>query len=479
MHTREALVTLRAATQALSRVANLPERLASAKAVAELGAAEAAPALPATAVLEQVRARILEAARSQSGIRALDRRDLRDAAWLLWDAKMPMMRIAGLLDALFALARTRASARRNLIEAWLRDFSPQADGLAAAGQAIRLLLKESPDARLELWRQADRRFDLFDPHQGPRKLATWLVQGLEPVEHILDVTGFADPLRAVGGYMRAVQGEVLGLAAAALKGPVGPDALARLETYLAPDGALRFREPAGRGQVAQGLLAAWLTSGQEPSEDVRRSVQGFLLHHLGDPRIRPDAWREAGPEVTAVMRRWLTRASLKAFFTLISDHALDQHWRYREAFWLAYLEKGLIKDAWLGLGSKVHASARAVRELNGAYGRLSGASSDQSILLLQLGDVVFCEWSHSGALRAWSTGWKNAPLLGQAGYTRDMVTGLGLPFPPNPERGRGGAPDGKGLSHIGSDTGYWQGSAAELIARRTGVRLTKREWMPR
>jgi hypothetical protein len=35
-----------------------------------------------------------------------------------------------------------------------------------------------------------------------------------------------------------------------------------------------------------------------------------------------------------------------------------------------------------------------------------------------------------------------------------------------------------GLSHISSDTGYWQGSVAELIAKRTGIRLNQRQYMP-
>ena len=39
-------------------------------------------------------------------------------------------------------------------------------------------------------------------------------------------------------------------------------------------------------------------------------------------------------------------------------------------------------------------------------------------------------------------------------------------------RGSGGDPSGQGLSHIGSDTGYWQGSAAALIERHAGIRIT-------
>ena len=181
------------------------------------------------------------------------------------------------------------------------------------------------------------------------------------------------------------------------------------------------------------------------------------------------------------MRRWLTRASLSAFFELISDHAYDAHWRYREAFWSACLDKDETADAWLALGSKIHASARAVRELNSSYGRLEGAgvSGDQAVLLLKIKNLIFCEWSHNGKLRAWSGEWKNAPPLGLPSYTRADITGNGLPFPPNPKFGSKGAIDGTGLSHIGSDRSYWQGSAAELLARRARISLTQADWLPR
>ena len=45
--------------------------------------------------------------------------------------------------------------------------------------------------------------------------------------------------------------------------------------------------------------------------------------------------------------------------------------------------------------------------------------------------------------------------------------------------GSGGSADGMGLSHMGSDRGYWQGSVAELLARRAGIRLTEGDWTPR
>ena len=114
-----------------------------------------------------------------------------------------------------------------------------------------------------------------------------------------------------------------------------PDAdrsLKRALAFLAPKEILRFAEPKSRGEMARGLLNPWLEGANEPKELIRFQIQDFLLEHLGDPRLNAQRWQEAGEQATGLMRRWLTRASLKAFFSLISDHALDIHWRFERRF---------------------------------------------------------------------------------------------------------------------------------------------------
>jgi len=295
----------------------------------------------------------------------------------------------------------------------------------------------------------------------------------------LSASGFDDPLRASGGYIRAVQQEILAKASRLLTRPDADQSLKRVLAFLAPKGALRFAEPKSRGEMARSLLRPWLAGEGEPEEMIRFQIQDFLLDHLGDPRLKAQRWQEAGEQATSLMRRWLTRASLKAFFGLISEHALDAHWRYREAFWSACLEKDATVEAWLALGTRIHASARAVEDLKGAYARLDGASGDQAVLLLRVKNLIFCEWSHNGKLRAWPADWSNAPRLERKSYTRAELTGKGLPFPPNARFRSNGSADGMGLSHVGSDRNRWQGSAAELLARRTQIVLTPADWRPR
>jgi hypothetical protein len=475
-HAWQALERLGASVRLLPRASRLPAKSESAKAVDALKASDSAIALPADAVLDIIRNRLISV--SSEGGQYL-RSDLRASVWLLWTERRPLSGLPGLMDAVFAQAHKSNATARAIIEAWLRAFSRNDPSVVRTGMSIRQLLVARPTPRLELWRNADRRAGLFDAREGPTKLASQLISEPETVDEILSASGFENPLRASGGYMRAVQQEIVAKASGLLTRPGADQSLKRVLAFLAPEGTLRFAEPKSRGEMARGLLRPWLAGESVPEEIIRFQIQDFLLEHLGDPRLQPQRWQEAGEQATSLVRRWLTRASLKAFFSLISEHALDAHWLYRKAFWSACLEKDPSVEAWLALGSRIRDSARAVEDLKGGYARLDGASGDQAVLLLRVRNTIFCEWSHDGKLRAWPSDWPNAPRLERRSYTRAELTREGLPFPPNAKFRSTGAADGMGLRHIGSDRNRWQGSAAELLARRTQIVLSPSDWRPR
>lgn len=476
-HARQALDRLDAFSLTLPRRAvKLPNPSFSSEAVQLLNASDSALRPPEGSALDAARVRLVKIF-SEGG--QPTRRDLRDAVWLLWDGREPLVGLPGLLEAIWKQAQNSNATLRGLIEVWLRSFSKDEPGLQQVGLELRRLLIAKPTVRMQRWRTADASLDFFDGRLGPGNLAAWLIDGPELPNEVLAATGFDDPLRAAGGYFREVQREIVLRAPLVLRRAGAKQLVQRLLAPLTLEGKLRFGDPEARGEMVRGLLRVWLDNGPEPEDAVRLQIQDFLLRHLEDPRLQPQRWQEAGEEATNLMRRWLTRASLKAFFALISDHALDSHWRYREAFWSACLDKDATIEAWLGLGSQIHTSARAVEDLKGAYARLDGAYGNQAILLLRIKNTIFCEWSHNGKLRAWPEEWKTAPRLGKKLYTRKELTEKGLPFPPNPRFGSNGASDGKGLSHVGSDRNLWQGSAAELLARRTQIALSPSEWMPR
>ncbi len=473
--TREALARLAAAVQVL-RQSRLPEMPGSARAVADLGAAERAPNEPGQAHLDEARATIA------AGVGDLDRvpdRQMREAPWLLWTATAPLAGLPGLLDRVEAMAGTRGSVRRKLIEAWLLGFAPDAPRIEEGGRMIGRLLAASPDARLDLWREADRTLALFDARFGPARVAAALLTSPQSVEAVLRLAGLDDPARAGGGYARAVQSEVLAQFDEALRGRQPDEVFSRCAAFLAPQftesgSRLRFDDSESRGMLARGLLAPWLDVSDPVVDVLRAPIQAFLLKHLNDPRLQPQRWDAAGDAAIRLMRRWLGQASFKAFFELIDELASDHQWRYRQAFWSAYLKEEHVDDIWLALGSVLHANARSIKDLNGAYAKLSG--SNQAVLLFRIKHLVFCEWSNVGKVRAWPAGSKPAPVLHRMSYADWELKTPSLQFEGAADRLHSSA----GLSHFGAAQWSWQSKAARFISSQTGIRLMNlHDWMPR
>ncbi len=477
---RDALTTLDAALEVLRRGPSLPAEPASMRALRTLTAQDAPPAKPPEAALAKLRRDLVALAREGRGYAAVPIREMRHAPWLLWTPEDPLAPLPGLLDELFARAAERKSLLRALIEAWIFGYAAAGVMIREVGERLRKLVAGHSHPAIMAWAHVDARTRLFDVPDGTRTLARVLMERDVKVSTILREFGFHDPMRATSGYLRATQGELLALAPDQLAGQRSTLMASRLFEFLASEGTLRFNEPQSAGQVARALLKPWLVGASGASEDARAAVQQFLVETLHDPRMKPQLWAAAGEEAIALVRRWLTKASLDAFFRLIRDHALDSHWTYREAFWGAYLKNGAIADAKLAFASAIYSDAQSIKELRGSFGRLegNGVQPKQSVLLIRIGDLVFCEWSHDGSLRVWPVDWNTAPRLTHSTYNRHELLETCLPFPPN-SQGRGGNAKGTGLRHDSSARGHWQGSVAELIARRAGVRLSQREYMPR
>jgi hypothetical protein len=164
------------------------------------------------------------------------------------------------------------------------------------------------------------------------------------------------------------------------------------------------------------------------------------------------------------MLRWLVSASLEDFFALISRRAQENHWRYRKAFWSAYLKRGVIGHAWVILGWNAEGEARRQwRDAMPAHGRLTGADPDHSVLLLQIGTVIVVEFSHMGACRLWRQNDQHCPRFYQQEYPR---AALRL----NP---------GYELAHRGSASYAWQRELADTIRSETGIGITQADYQVR
>lgn len=481
MNTRDALAGLASVASILDRGLHRQQVPATRKMLRELSAIDAAAAAPPGARLVIVRQELVAAASAGNGFGNLSVGIMRDAPWLLWHPDDPMIDQPGLLDELMTRAETRRSILRALIEAWLAVNANGVRRLQEVGSALRRLINGHSHPAFQAMADVDATYSLFDPLRGPRRIAGWLLQGDRPIGLMLEEIGFADPIRAASGYMRAVQNEILVLAVDELSGRDADEKLARLLAFLAPansdpagTGAMRFNEPTAKGLAARALLGPWISGKGSVEGNVRESVQSFLLTHLGDPRRGTASWTAAGDDAVFIMRRWLARGSMEAFFSVIDDQADEYQWSYRKAFWSAYLKAGAIDDAWVVLGKNAASSAATISGLKGSYGKLSGGTATHAALLMKIGDAVFCEWSHNGKMRAWPIMWSNAPKIGHAFYNPEELKTKGLPFPMS-SSGR----DGSGLIHGGAANGTWQSSASELIRQRSNIKLSQRDYMPR
>jgi hypothetical protein len=253
----------------------------------------------------------------------------------------------------------------------------------------------------------------------------------------------------------------------------------RIQSWACSDVAVRgvrgarhiLRYPAARVALAEGLVRPWLRA--QPSDQLRNALSSFLIRHYGDPRMLSAGhaghnWQGVSELTVSTVKRWLVGDTLRGFMRILQLTA-DDIWRYRQRFWMAYYDRGVVEEAWLALGAQ--AAWQAKREFGkmewSPYGTLvSGAAASQSVLFLRIGQIVFMEWSHNGSLRACLNDDPRLPALYQPEYRgeqlRDVVS---LDF-------HNGINERPQLTHANSEGGTWQRKARDFIADQTGVRLS-------
>ena len=482
--TKDALQTLRERIEFLRP--QFPKATALDRIVAQFAEMPPAAVTPADELRRHVHRRVIAASRTSEGFSLVSRRDLKIAPWLLFDADEPLIDLPGFITFLLGEAKRRASLCLTLIESWLRFFKPKDAQFAFVGREISLILSgDGGRGRLAPWAEADRRYDLFKPDGGFATLVQDLLYGADSVEAILKRAGFAEPLRAKSDYMAAVQTALLQETSSALSGADGGRVMSRVEAVIAPDGELRFLSDTMLGRVARALTGPWQEGRLKSPSPLQARVLDFLLARLRDPRVYPQSWRAAGDETVALVKQWLARANLGAFFELVRRHVSNpDHFQYRRPFWAAYLDAGHIQDAWIALGDNIAAEARTIPDLKGTYGRLEGGDDNKALILMRIKgkpgkrDLIAAEWSDNGKLRIWLANDRHAPRLGSNSYAPAEVRRPCLPFP-IPQDSQADDKAVTGIVHSGSSNGRWQWLAARRIFLDAGVQVQQQSYMPR
>jgi hypothetical protein len=438
---------------------------------------------PPRADLEGTYRALLAAYERAGGLESVSRRDLRLAPWVIfspWEGGGPLAERQGFLRAFLAAVRARLSNRLvlSLVQAYLRFYPRWLTDYELLRAAVARLLAACDSPRCRRIKNCDGRVGLFTPdaharlwrilgdsQTAPGKLLEELCLGGALARQGLSAAAFGVGCREVereltsGRATAAFLERMFHLA-------VDPHGVAR---------PLRFAEPEQRVGLANAVLSPFATG--RPSAELATLCKEFVLTHYGDPRLDRARWQGVSDAALQVMYGWLVTETLEDFFRLLeyvarNDETARRHWRYRRAFWSAYLKRGVIRDAWVVLSPQIDHQARQSLRLRPeaqAYGRLdpgAGVLGNHSALVLRVDRLVITEWSHSGKYRVWDEGLvrgADVPRLYLRRYARtDLIRD----------------PHHEGTHH-GSESGRWQERLSSYIRERTGISVNLRELMPR
>jgi hypothetical protein len=350
--------------------------------------------------------------------------------------------------------RRRPRPFRALVHCLLKDYPFEIDAFDQMLAVFRQALAVCSSPRIAALKEACQAYKLLEM-DGPRTVANRLMVN-EP-EAVLEMAGLDGEL-AQGRFMECVQREYLSLLSHQLH--AGHATLADIQKalrFLVMDTeppALRFASM--RPGIAEALLTPF--SQREADPEVQDMLREFLLAHVGDPRLAERLrWQRVSPDAQDVMLRWLVDIALEDFFRVLDRTAKDRHWKYRRKFWRAFREAGAMEHAWVALGP--HARREAASYLSSShkvYGELMGnVQGNHSVLLMRIGSLTICDWSHDGKCRIWKNGNRFAPMLYKGEYSRGgLMSGADYEF-----------------IHHGSEWGSWQNKVVDAIEAETGIEL--------
>lgn len=394
----------------------------------------------------------------QTGAQALPRFQLNRVLRGAWcDAEFDDLGSAALDRAVGDLRRSSDQA---VIDGYLTYFPtdrPIIGKLAAAASSAALRYEWA-------WRDRNMRWSLFTPGQGPSKVAfDFISRDTAGIEQLLRGTGLGANL-AASGFGQATFAQ----ACVTTAGLPSRQAVGAQRNILA-----LFDKDALAGQlelVVRALLEPWIS--EKPDPEHRKAISAFLLDQVGDPRLQRTRWARIvnslaetigearAREIAQVFKRWLTEVAMREFFRAIAKTTdRPDQWAQREKFWMAYLDEGLVTDAWPALGIRARNRIEEIIRQSGErpeYGIIRGGPASSSSIIMRIGDLRIAEWSDNGSCRFWSDSDPGAPPLYAKTYDGGKL------------RTTAGRADFEYESHVPASPG-WETKFAGIIHRRTSI----------
>ena len=177
-------------------------------------------------------------------------------------------------------------------------------------------------------------------------------------------------------------------------------------------------------------------------------------------------------EAAAIVRRWLTKQSLRQFLEVVGQTALARMWKHRGAFWGAVYDRGLISDAWVVFGPLGAAAARRTFDKEISFATFDSGSFER-------GTQSFCcvlvvASLRNGATTADDIIWndaeaRGAPKLYSSTYhaSAHLVPKWRIPNLADPVFA---------ITHSGADAYAWQSKVAGKLHQMTGVRISQSQY---
>ncbi len=372
----------------------------------------------------------------------------------------PEFDVLGSVALDLANTERRRSSDQAMIEGYLSYFPAERSIMGKLAEAA-----SNAAARHQwAWRERALRWDLFTPARGPSKVALDLLNREDDqIFQFMRETGLGASL-AASGFGQATFARYC-IATAELpssKAVPAQRSLLKLFDKEALAGQLEL--------VVRALLEPWISEKPEPEH--RKAISEFLLDQVGDPRLQRPRWdrivaslatsigQERAVAITQVFKRWLTEVAMREFFRAIAKTTdRPDQWAQREKFWMAYLDKGLVSDAWPALGIRARNQIENLIRQSGErpeYGVIRGGPASSSSIIMRIGNLRISEWSDNGSCRFWSDSDPAAPTLYAKSYDGNRL------------RTTSGRGDFEYESHVPASPG-WEGKFAGIIHRRTAI----------
>ncbi|MBB5045967.1 hypothetical protein HNR60_000702 [Rhodopseudomonas rhenobacensis] len=394
----------------------------------------------------------------------LTRREARDAAWCLWET---VPAIASSSPAVTSLVRaTEISGKkqpfRALASSYMSGYAPDRPRIAE----ISAVLMRLAGSMGRPWGPLQNDLNLFDVVEGPQNLARMAVErSISPTE-VLSGYGLG-AVNAQSGFSKCCIARALEQMRDG-KEPRHDVRLQWVKTFALRDGReLLFQEHGPL--VAEALLLPFGAS--TPEEGVTDKFLAILLRLFGDPRSQPAKWARMR-EAATIVRRWLTKQSLRQFLEVVDRTAVARMWKHRRAFWGAVYERGLISDAWVVFGPLGAVAARRTFGKEISFATFDGGPVDKghAVLLLRIGRGVVAEWSHNGRCIIWNDSEaRGSPTLHLSTY---HAADLRSPNGESPSL----AEPVFAITHSGADVYAWQSKVAGKLHQMTGVRIPQSDY---